>query len=230
MNKIIEHLRTEWYKYFFEILVITIGILGAFALNNWNENRKEIATERELLANVLRDLKSDSIILKQCQKTLSRSLVLHEELHEVRSGKLVFDSVANINDIRRILLYQSLTKSKHPEVGSRLSNKLIGAALVDYFRILSNFERVNGEFENVIVKTIRPYLAAHLTLNNDFHFDPENKAPMLLREPLSNAIMNDDFGKILFEAHIKGKGANEFLRPIIEANQDLIILIQTSIE
>lgn len=49
MKKLISHIRTEWYKYLLEILVITIGILGAFALNNWNEGQMELAQEQELL-------------------------------------------------------------------------------------------------------------------------------------------------------------------------------------
>ena len=41
MNKLITHLKTEWYKYGLETLVVILGILVAFALNNWNEERKQ---------------------------------------------------------------------------------------------------------------------------------------------------------------------------------------------
>lgn len=40
MKKILEHLRTDWYKYLLEILVLTIGIYCAFELENWNSRRQ----------------------------------------------------------------------------------------------------------------------------------------------------------------------------------------------
>jgi len=44
-----------------EIVLVVIGILIALQINNWNENRKNLKTERNYLQSLLQDLKKDSI-------------------------------------------------------------------------------------------------------------------------------------------------------------------------
>ena len=59
MKKILHHLTTDWYKYLLELIVITAGVLGAFALNNWNENRLIQKRTNGYLQSIAEDLKSD---------------------------------------------------------------------------------------------------------------------------------------------------------------------------
>lgn len=66
MKQILTHFRSEWYKYILELIVITAGVLGAFALNNWNEYRLEKKQEQIILVGLkteftqnMAELKSD---------------------------------------------------------------------------------------------------------------------------------------------------------------------------
>lgn len=68
--------KTQIIKYFVEILVIIIGILGAFALDTWNIGRNNKILEHKVLiqihedlTEILKDLKNDFIIHKIALKS-----------------------------------------------------------------------------------------------------------------------------------------------------------------
>jgi hypothetical protein len=92
MNKIIEHLRSEWYKYLLEILVITVGILGAFTLNNWNEGRKIAIEEQEILQLLYNDFRNSKAYSEQLIKKETRDI---EMLTVALGSKEDLDSLFN---------------------------------------------------------------------------------------------------------------------------------------
>lgn len=59
MNKIFTHIKSEWYKYVLEIIVVVIGIMVAFSLNNWKESINLKTIERQLYSDLLQELRID---------------------------------------------------------------------------------------------------------------------------------------------------------------------------
>ena len=49
----------NWKKYSFEFLSIFVAVMSAFALNNWNENRKSRNAEAKILAEIYSGLEKD---------------------------------------------------------------------------------------------------------------------------------------------------------------------------
>ncbi len=69
MKRILKTLRKKWPEYVIEAVVIIASILGAYALDNWNEDRKERALERKYLKALLVDLDRDLISLEKLESS-----------------------------------------------------------------------------------------------------------------------------------------------------------------
>ncbi|MEQ8241203.1 MAG: hypothetical protein RIA69_18455 [Cyclobacteriaceae bacterium] len=81
MKRILTTLSEKWPEYLLEILVLIIGIYGAFAVDNWNERRKEKATVQMLMKELVENLEYD---ITRCEVNRSKNIVLLIGLDSLR--------------------------------------------------------------------------------------------------------------------------------------------------
>lgn len=73
MNRLLTTLKEKWPEYFFEILVLIIGIYGAFELSNYGETRTRKKTELEILKSCKTELMADLAEIKWNTEELQKS-------------------------------------------------------------------------------------------------------------------------------------------------------------
>ncbi len=59
-----ENNRMNWKKYGFEFLLIFTAVISAFALNNWNENRRDHNSQIKILTEIYNGLEKDLIDIR----------------------------------------------------------------------------------------------------------------------------------------------------------------------
>ena len=81
MKRIFTTLAQKWPEYLLEILVLIIGIYGAFVVDNWSDDRKANKQQRIYLSHILANLEDD--------KTQLDSLFEHTSVVINRTNQLI---------------------------------------------------------------------------------------------------------------------------------------------
>lgn len=159
MKKILNHLTTDWYKYLLELIVITAGVLGAFALNAWKEERKQGIFEQEVLNQILVNLKEDQANLQGIVVDFEAAIASSKKILSFNEQENDRDSLQYwLGDIIQFSRFQPLTNS-YELLKSRgldnLSNKELAFMLGKYY-------------DDVSYKTGQSIRDIEISFNNDW--------------------------------------------------------------
>ncbi len=144
----------SWKKYVFETLSIFIAVVSAFALNNWNLNRRDRIAEKEILIEVSNGIENDLLTFKQNKSgntIAKKSCSFIRDLEENKTVKqdsiqeyyyyLVTDLIFTSNKTG----YQGLSARGLDIIKDNLLRKRIAYYYNYYFDILTKIEEQNEQ-------------------------------------------------------------------------------------
>ncbi len=75
--KFLKHLKDNWFRYGFETLAIVVGILAAFALESWNDQRKTQLAADVYSQKIISDIVADTI---KINRLIDNCMIIQESI------------------------------------------------------------------------------------------------------------------------------------------------------
>lgn len=167
--RIFKHLKTEWFRYGFETIAVVVGILVAFALDNWNEERKLHKEELELLVDIQANLEAtiENLILDTIGHT--EDIFLYQRIEAYVINDLPY-SIELDSAFGRLRLWRSpyttsaaykTLQSKGLEIiqNEALKNDIVQMYEVTYLELSDDYDRSEWNLSQSIVN---PFFSKHI--------------------------------------------------------------------
>ena len=151
MKKIIRLIKKKWSEYVIEILVIIIGIFGAFLLNDWNEKRKLENIFSNIIDQLYNSVYTDISTFENFELSIDRQIELinqftikNKEISKQSISELFYlDTYGIISHSESKILSQKLEFNFNHELQNILSKKIFGSYL--YMNWVNNDFNLNDD-------------------------------------------------------------------------------------
>lgn len=164
-------------KYAIEFLSIFIAVVSAFALNNWNDNRRDNNAETKILTEILNGLEKDLVDVKVNEAGHNQGLAACKYWRDI-----ITDQPVNVDSLRQFYLnltrdfvsiqntsgYETL-KSKGLELikNDSLRSMIISLYEYDYKTLMKLEEEYNElQFQENYFYEINKLIAPHFIFNS----------------------------------------------------------------
>ena len=232
MKRILSTLAQKWPEYLLEILVLIIGIYGAFALENWNETRKAKIVEEQLLVSILEDLRLDAIAFNDFIRRTKEVDQLHNQLYKESSNQEKPNSTDwEARLFRQAATFNSFIAQNHKENTNQISKLEVRDAIIKYLTRVEVCQNAAKSYTQYIFENVRPYLAEIGAYDLDeLYSDPDTlnseHLAYIKREPIIQQYGTQTFSNHLFELKMRSKWYRRWLVEIREQNEKLIQIIR----
>ncbi len=184
--------KINWTGYIVELVVVFIGITGAFLLNNWRENVKDIQLEMKYLHTLSGEVNRDSANLeagiedKESKLDKIRNYIMH-----IKSGSATIDSAAVlVSDILSISAYSIISSTyesmKYNGTLNLIRNFELRQKIVNYYESFEGY----AEQRQISIDFIYDYVAKFAIDNMDFTKNNTIENPDVKLYYLNNIILS----------------------------------------
>jgi len=216
-----------------EIVLVVIGILIALSINNWNENRMNLATKRYYVERLAEEIKADIQYYKELRKSfLTKEKRLNRITEIWRSNSnYIPDSLQYINDFfqaanistvyKRPVVWSELTQNGQLKL---IQDKKLSSTLISYHSQVEIFS------DNFVQHPLKMIMQARERQFIPFLYeDPDSYSPVedVKNKPHNKVyerIWNDreEFLKLYLNIAKSSKAQAQFLQEIIQSGQNLL--------
>ena len=147
LRKIKKSRKKGWYHYLLDTLVVIVGILSAFALNNWKEARNEKAEEQRILKIIEAEFIYNQ---EELDRNITKASKLNERADSI--SKLFYLSKSELDTINTDLLIRGLTAYSSFDPSNGAVNDLIGSGRLGIIRndsLRLRLSKWSGEVQDV---------------------------------------------------------------------------------
>jgi hypothetical protein len=210
-----------------EIVLVVIGILIALSINTWNESRKIKEQEKELLTTILENIKLDSTVVSSVTERKNIIIDVHKNLVRFVNGEINNEKIKNIDIIRSAIPNAIITKKNNPELSNKVFSNSVKSAIFKYYQDIELFEFGVENFNDIIEKELRPFLAKKQLLNygSQFRNIAENTLLLIDVRKFLKEIEKPELQQVLFEAGIKFSFIDYSMNNLRNSNERLRVAI-----
>ena len=226
-NKVIKYLRYS----IGEIILVVIGILIALSINNWNEERKNLIKEKELVSNILTNLWIDDYRFKGNLEEGKTIKTVYKQLYELTIVENNEVTISYPNLVRRIPSFEPSMNKNYAIQSDKISNLEIKQRLLFYDIELKGLEIAFMEFRDVIVDRMRNFLAEKgLYKLESLYKNADEELDFFNVNHLEVIARTNEFQQVLFEATLKLDDLNNRLKKMLESNEELVVIINKNMD
>ena len=222
LNKILQNKMGDYYKYAIgEIFLVVLGILIALSINNWNEERKNNLIEKNIIKNIVEDLKLDSIHITKSLNEVRSQLKVVDEIISMSLSKGVIEDYNSIGLLRFSSDFRPITQKNHSFFISNMKNEEVREKIQNYFLEEDKVLDMFIEYVDIIHNKVRPFLSETGMHNLGSLYD-ENSTVNLNSDVLISQLSNIKFQQLLYERRLKSDSFENLLSNLKIENEKLV--------